>query len=152
MDIVPSLEEAVWSLFLPTQERDLRKIGSRLSAKKAHASNYLWGKIEVLSREACRGGLMPKYILLSKLTTEGRKTVRERPNRIEEVDREMEAMQVKVISQHAVVGPYDFVNLVEAPDNETIIKASVELGARGTVQIISMPAIPIEEFIKAIKK
>jgi uncharacterized protein with GYD domain len=50
------------------------------------------------------------------------------------------------------VGPYDFVNLVEAPDNETIIKASVELGARGTVQIISMPAIPIEEFIKAIKK
>jgi uncharacterized protein with GYD domain len=95
---------------------------------------------------------MPKYILLSKLTTEGRKTVRERPNRIEEVDREMEAMQVKVISQHAVVGPYDFVNLVEAPDNETIIKASVELGARGTVQIISMPAIPIEAFIKAIKK
>jgi uncharacterized protein with GYD domain len=126
---------------------------SRLSAKKAHASNYLWGKTEVLSREVAEGGgLMPKYILLSKLTTEGRKTVRERPNRIEEVDREMEAMQVKVISQHAVVGPYDFVNLVEAPDNETIIKASVELGARGTVQIISMPAIPIEEFIKAIKK
>ena len=113
----------------------------------------MWGKTEVLSREVAEGGgLMPKYILLSKLTTEGRKTVRERPNRIEEVDREMEAMQVKVISQHAVVGPYDFVNLVEAPDNETIIKASVELGARGTVQIISMPAIPIEEFIKAIKK
>ena len=95
---------------------------------------------------------MPTYILLTKLTTEGRKTLRERPNRIQDVDREMEEMQVKVISQHAVVGPYDFVNLVEAPDNETIIRASVELGARGTVQIISMPAIPIDEFIEAIKK
>jgi uncharacterized protein with GYD domain len=96
---------------------------------------------------------MPTYILLSKLTAEGRKTVRERPNRIQEVDREMlEALQVKVISQHAVVGPYDFVNVVEAPDNETILKASVELGSRGTVEIMSMPAIPIDEFIQAIKK
>ena len=95
---------------------------------------------------------MPTYILLSKLTAEGRKTVRERPNRIQEVDREMlEALQVKVISQHAVVGPYDFVNIVEAPDNETILKASVELGSRGTVEIMSMPAIPIDEFIQAIK-
>ncbi|MEI7826940.1 MAG: GYD domain-containing protein [Euryarchaeota archaeon] len=96
---------------------------------------------------------MPTYILLSKLTAEGRKTVRERPNRIQEVDREMlEALQVKVISQHAVVGLYDFVNIVEAPDNETIVKASVELGSRGTIEIMSMPAIPIDEFIKAIKK
>ena len=96
---------------------------------------------------------MPTYILLSTLTAEGRKTVRERPNRIQEVDREMlDALQVKVISQHAVVGPYDFVNIVEAPDNETILKASVELGSRGTVQIMSMPAIPIDEFINAIKK
>ena len=64
----------------------------------------------------------------------------------------MEAMHVKIVSQHAVVGPYDFVNIVEAPDNETILRASVELGARGTVKIISMPAIPIEEFIAAIKE
>ena len=93
---------------------------------------------------------MPTYILLSKLTAEGRKTVRERPNRIQEVDQEMEALKVKVVSQHAVIGPYDFVNIVEAPDNEAILRASVELGARGTVQIMSMPAIPIEEFVKAI--
>ncbi|MFZ0925612.1 MAG: GYD domain-containing protein [Halobacteriota archaeon] len=100
----------------------------------------------------CGGGYTPTYILLSTLTAEGRKTVGQRPNRIQEVDREMEAMQVKIISQHAVVGPYDFVNIVEAPDNETILRASVELGARGTVKIVSMPAIPIEEFIKAIKE
>jgi uncharacterized protein with GYD domain len=126
---------------------------SRASAKKATLQTICGERQKPSHAKLAEGGgLMPKYILLSKLTTEGRKTVRERPNRIEEVDREMEAMQVKVISQHAVVGPYDFVNLVEAPDNETIVKASVELGARGTVQIISMPAIPIEEFIKAIKK
>jgi uncharacterized protein with GYD domain len=95
---------------------------------------------------------MPTYILLTKLTAEGRKTIRERPNRIQEVDREMEEIGVKVISQHAVVGPYDFVNVVEAPDNETIVKASVELGSRGTVQIMSMPAIPIDEFIEAVKR
>jgi uncharacterized protein with GYD domain len=95
---------------------------------------------------------MSTYILLSKLTAEGRKTVRERPNRIQEVDQEMEALKVKVVSQHAVIGPYDFVNIVEAPDNETILRASVELGARGTVQIMSMPAIPIDEFIKAIRE
>lgn len=97
------------------------------------------------------GDYTPVYILLSKLTAEGRKTVKERPNRIQEVDREMEELHVKVISQHAVIGPYDFVNIVEAPDNETIIRASAELGSRGTVQIMSMPAIPIDEFIRAIK-
>ncbi|MGZ4903007.1 MAG: GYD domain-containing protein, partial [Halobacteriota archaeon] len=71
---------------------------------------------------------MPMYILLSTLTPEGRKTVKDRPNRIQEVDREMEALGVKVISQHAVIGPYDFVNLVEAPNNEAIMRASAELG------------------------
>jgi uncharacterized protein with GYD domain len=96
---------------------------------------------------------MPVYILLSTLTAEGRKTVTDRPERILEVDKEIEeALGVKVLSQHAVLGPYDFVNVVEAPDNETIGRASVELGSRGTVQIISMPATPVEEFIAAIKK
>jgi uncharacterized protein with GYD domain len=55
------------------------------------------------------------------------------------VDKEIEALGVKVLSQHAVLGPYDFVNVVEAPNNETIGRASVELGSRETIQIISMP-------------
>ncbi|MGZ4852494.1 MAG: GYD domain-containing protein [Halobacteriota archaeon] len=93
---------------------------------------------------------MPVYILLSTLTAEGRKTVKDRPNRIQEVDQEMEALGVKLISQHAVIGPYDFVNIVEAPNNETIIRLSADLGSRGTVKIVSMPAIPIDEFIQAI--
>ena len=95
---------------------------------------------------------MPIYILLSTLTAEGRKTVKDRPERILEVDKEIEAFGVKVLSQYAVLGPYDFVNVVEARDNEAIGRASVELGSRGTVQIISMPATPVDEFIAVTKK
>ena len=95
---------------------------------------------------------MPTYILLSKLTDEGWKTVREKPERIKEVNRELEAMGVKVVHQYATLGTYDFVNIVEAPDNKTIARVSIEMGSRGTIQIMSVPAIPIDEFITAIKK
>jgi len=95
---------------------------------------------------------MPTYILLSKLTDEGWKTVREKPERIKEVNRELETMGVKVVHQYATLGSYDFVNIVEAPDNKTIARISIEMGSRGTIQIMSVPAIPIDEFIAAIKK
>jgi uncharacterized protein with GYD domain len=95
---------------------------------------------------------MPTYILLSTLTAEGRKTVKSKPGRIKEVNREIEAFGAKVVAQYAVLGPYDFVNIIEAPDNETITRISVELGSRGTVQIISLPAIPIDQFIARVKK
>ena len=95
---------------------------------------------------------MPFYILLSKLTDEGWKTVRERPERIKEVNRELDAMGVKVLQQYATLGAYDFVNIVEAADNQTIAKVSIELGSRGTITLKTMPAIPIDEFIAAVKK
>jgi uncharacterized protein with GYD domain len=95
---------------------------------------------------------MPIYILLSTLTDEGWKTVKAKPGRIKEVNKEIEAFGAKVVSQYAVLGPYDFVNVVEAPDNKTIARVSVELGSRGTIQIKSLPAIPIDEFIATIKK
>ena len=95
---------------------------------------------------------MPTYILLSTVVAKGRKTIRDKPERIREVNREIEAHGAKVISQYAVLGPYDFVNIVEAPDNESIARISLELGARGTVQIMTLPAIPAEDFIKTIKK
>jgi uncharacterized protein with GYD domain len=87
---------------------------------------------------------MSVYIMLSTLTDEGRKTVKERPQRIREVNKEIEAMGAKVVSQYAVLGPYDFVNIVEAPDNATIARVSLALGARGTVHIITMPTVPLE--------
>ena len=95
---------------------------------------------------------MPTYVLLSTLTAEGMKTVRERPERIKEVNKEIEAFGAKVLAQYTVLGPYDFVNVVEAPSNEVMARISIELGSRGTVKIISMPAIPVDEFISLIKK
>jgi len=95
---------------------------------------------------------MPYYILLSNLTDEGWKTIREKPERIKEVNKELEGFGVRVISQYAVLGPYDFANVVEAPDNKTIARVSIELGSRGTIKITSMAAIPIDEFIASIKK
>jgi len=95
---------------------------------------------------------MPTYILLSTLTPEGRKTIKERPERIKEVNKEIEAFGVKVLHQYAVLGPYDFVNVVEAPDNQAVVRVSVELGSRGTVKIMSMPAIQIDDFISMLKK
>jgi len=95
---------------------------------------------------------MPYYIMLSNLTDEGWKTVKEKPERIKEVNKELQAFGVRVISQYAVLGSYDFVNIVEAPDNETIARVSIELGSRGTIRIVSMAAIPIDEFITSVKK
>lgn len=95
---------------------------------------------------------MPIYILLSKLTSEGRKTIKERPERIKQVDKEIEAFGAKVLQQYSVLGQYDFVNIVEAPDNDAITRVSIELGSRGTVQIISMPAKPIDDFLAMLKK
>jgi len=95
---------------------------------------------------------MPYYILLSNLTDEGWKTVREKPERIKEVNKELQAFGVRVISQYAVLGLYDFINIVEAPNNETIAKVSIELGSRGTIKIVSMAAIPVDEFITSLKK
>jgi uncharacterized protein with GYD domain len=93
---------------------------------------------------------MGTYILLTTLTDEGRKTVKERPGRIQEVNREIESMGAKVVGQWAVLGPYDFVNVVEAPDNETIARVSVELGSRGTVHIMTLPAIAMDSFTSRI--
>ena len=95
---------------------------------------------------------MPIYILLSTLTSEGRKTIKERPERIKEVNKEIEAFGAKVLKQYAVLGRYDFVSIVEPPNNEAIARVSIELGSRGTVHIMSMPATPIDDFLSMIKK
>ncbi len=90
---------------------------------------------------------MATYILLTTLTDEGRKTVKQHPERIREVNREIESMGAKVTAQYAVLGPYDFVNVVEAADNETVARVSVELGSRGTIQIMTLPAIAVDQFV-----
>jgi uncharacterized protein with GYD domain len=94
---------------------------------------------------------MAHYIILSKLTDEGRRTIKEKPGRILEVNKELAKMGVKMKEQFTVLGPYDFVNIVEAPDNLTIMKASAEIGSRGSVQLLTLPAIPIDELVKKLK-
>ena len=95
---------------------------------------------------------MALYILLSTLSDEGRKTVKSKPERIKEVNKEIEGMGAKVLGQYAVLGMYDFVNVIEAPSNETMAKISVALGARGTIQLMTLPAMTIDDFIKTLKK
>jgi len=92
------------------------------------------------------------YIMLSTLTESGAETLLKNPARIREVNREIEAMGVKVLQQYAVLGPYDFVNIVEAPDSDTVARVSVELGARGSVRIVTLTAIPIESFISRLQQ
>jgi uncharacterized protein with GYD domain len=93
---------------------------------------------------------MPTYILLSTLTPEGVQTVKNNPARIKEVNKEIEQIGAKVVAQWAVLGQFDFVNVVEAPDEKTMAKVSLELGSRGTASYQSLAAIPIDEFIAAI--
>jgi uncharacterized protein with GYD domain len=93
---------------------------------------------------------MPLYVLLTKVTSEGIKTIRHNPQRIREVNREVEQLGARVLAQYATLGRYDFINIVEAKDVETIANLSVNLGARGTVQIETLAAIPIDDFVKGI--
>jgi uncharacterized protein with GYD domain len=95
---------------------------------------------------------MAIYLMLTNLTDEGRKTVKEKPERIKEVSKEVEKMGVKVLNQYALLGAYDFVNILEAPDNQTIAKVALELGSRGTLQTTTLAALSIDEFIKMLKK
>jgi uncharacterized protein with GYD domain len=86
--------------------------------------------------------------MMSRLTNEGRKTIKDNPERIKEVDKEIEKMGAKVLAQYATLGMFDFINILEAPDNETIARVSTELGARGTIDIMTLSAIPIFEFVE----
>jgi uncharacterized protein with GYD domain len=90
---------------------------------------------------------MSKYIVLSKLTDEGAKTLKSNPGRVKEVNNELENMGVKVLEQFAVLGEFDFINIVEAPDNATVAKAMVELASRGSVRTRTLPVLPMDEFL-----
>ena len=94
---------------------------------------------------------MSTFIMLSTLTDEGAKTITENPDRIKEVNQEIEALGVKVVHQYATLGQYDFVNIIEAPDNETIARVSAELSSRGSVRLETLAAIPIDTFIARLK-
>jgi uncharacterized protein with GYD domain len=90
---------------------------------------------------------LPTYVMLSTLTPEGVQTVKNNPSRIREVNHEVEQLGAKVVAQWVGLGRFDFVNIVEVPDDATMARVSLELGSRGTARYESLTAIPVEEFI-----
>jgi uncharacterized protein with GYD domain len=94
---------------------------------------------------------MPTFIMLSTLGPDGAATVRENPERIKGVNDEVTAMGVKVIAQYAVLGQYDFVNILEAPDEKVMAKVAMSLAARGTLKSTTLTAISIDDFIAGLR-
>jgi uncharacterized protein with GYD domain len=93
---------------------------------------------------------MPTYIMLSTLTPEGVQTVKNNPQRIREVNEEVERLGAKVTAQWATLGHVDFISIVEAPDERTMARVSLELGSRGTGRYETLSAIPIDDFIASV--
>ena len=94
---------------------------------------------------------MPLYIMMTNLTDEGRKTVKTNPQRIKEVNKEVEAMGVKILAQYVTLGQYDFINVLDAPDNKTIARVATELGSRGTLQTNTLAALSLDDYIESVK-
>ena len=94
---------------------------------------------------------MPLYILLSTLSTQGVQTLKANPDRLHEVNRDIEELGARVLHQWATLGEFDFVNVVEAPDTETVVKVSIALGARGSTRIETLPALDIEDLLTALE-
>jgi uncharacterized protein with GYD domain len=90
---------------------------------------------------------MPTYIMLTTLTPEGVQTIKNNPDRVKEVNREVEQLGAKVTAQWATLGEFDFINVIEAPDEQTITRISVELTSRGTGKYETLVALPIDEFV-----
>jgi uncharacterized protein with GYD domain len=93
---------------------------------------------------------MPVYIMLTSLTAQGVQTLKSNPDRLREVNRDVEELGAKELHQWATLGPFDFVNVVEAPDTATVARVSVALGARGSAKLQTLPALEIEELLAAL--
>jgi uncharacterized protein with GYD domain len=93
---------------------------------------------------------MPTYVMLTKLTTQGVQTLRSNPDRLREVNKDVEELGAKVLHQWFLLGPYDFLNVVEAPDATTIARVSIALGARGSAETETYEAIGVDDLLNAL--
>lgn len=93
---------------------------------------------------------MPTYLMLTTLTPEGVQTLKNNPQRIREVNSEIEQLGATVKAQWATLGRFDFVNIIESPDEKTMARISMELGSRGTARYETLAAIPVDEFIASL--
>jgi uncharacterized protein with GYD domain len=88
--------------------------------------------------------------MLTTLGPDGWATVRENPERIRQVTHEVESMGLKVVAQYALMGQWDFLNVIEAPDEATLAKAAISLAARGTMRTMTLQAVPIDDLIERL--
>ena len=95
---------------------------------------------------------MPIYIALTTVSPEGRRAIKEDPSRIKANNKEIEAMGVKIIAQYATLGQYDFINIFEAPNDETIFKVALNVTGKGVDRVQTLTAKTLDEFIAAAKK
>jgi uncharacterized protein with GYD domain len=95
---------------------------------------------------------MPIYIVLINVSAEGRKGIKEDPASIKAKNKEIEAKGVKILAQYATLGQYDFINIFEAPDDDTIFKAALNLAGRGVDKSQTLTAKTLDDFIAATKK
>jgi uncharacterized protein with GYD domain len=95
---------------------------------------------------------MPVYVMLTTLTDAGRKAIQEEPERLREINKEVEFSGVKILNQYALLGQYDFLNVLEAPSNESIAKLAIRLSAKGTTQTLTLAAISIDDLIQTLKQ
>ena len=94
---------------------------------------------------------MPKFVMLSTLGPEGSARLSDNPARLREVSSEVEAMGVKVLAQYALLGSWDFLNILEAPDELTMMKVATTLASRGTLKTMTMAAAEVDDFIDTLK-
>lgn len=93
---------------------------------------------------------MQTYLLLSSLSPQGLQTLAATPERLFEVNREIERLGGRVMKQWALLGAYDFLSVVEAPDSLTITRLTLELSSRGSASFEVLVAIPIDELIDSL--
>lgn len=94
---------------------------------------------------------MPKYVMLSTLGPDGSARLADNPARLREVSSEVEAMGVKVLAQYALLGTWDFLNILEAPDELTMMRVATTLASRGTLKTMTMAAAEVDDFIDKLQ-
>jgi uncharacterized protein with GYD domain len=95
---------------------------------------------------------MPVYLMLTTLTDEGRKAIQDDPESLKDINKEVEHLGVKIVDQYALLGQYDFVNILEAPSNEAVAKLAIRLSSKGTMQTLTLAAITLDDLIKTLQK
>jgi uncharacterized protein with GYD domain len=94
---------------------------------------------------------MPTYVMLTTLGPDGWATVRENPERIREVTKEVESMGLKVVAQYGLLGQWDFLNVIEAPDEASVARAAISLASRGTMRTMTLQAVPIDDLVARLR-